>query len=205
MAERYRCVLLFGPPGVGKGTQGKVLGCIPGFYHMASGDMFRALDKQSELGTEFVEYSSKGLLVPDELTIRLWKQYMEEQIKADAYNPQRDLLLLDGIPRSVQQVELMDDHLDVLRVIRLTAPEMDSLVKRMVKRAEREGRHDDADENVIRKRFEVYKQETMPLLSIFEPQIVSEVRAVDTPVEVLTNILKVLAPVYKEHFGNPLE
>jgi len=205
MAERYRSVLLFGPPGVGKGTQGRILGCIPGFFHMASGDMFRSLDKQSELGQQFMEYSSKGLLVPDDLTIKLWLQYMQEQIDADTYNPQRDLLLLDGIPRSVEQVKLMDDHLDVLRVVRLTASDVDGLVQRMVKRAKRENRHDDADESVIRKRFDVYKQETLPLLGIFEPQIVAEVNAEGTPVEVLSNVLTALLPVYNEQFGNPLE
>lgn len=205
MSERHRSVLLFGPPGVGKGTQGRILGQIPGFFHMASGDMFRSLDKQSELGQQFLEYSSKGLLVPDELTVQCWQQYMDKQIAAGVYSPERDVLLLDGIPRSVNQIKLMDDHIDVLRVIHLAATDVDQMVRRMKKRAEREGRHDDADEGVIRKRFEVYRQETAPLLAIFEPQIVVEVKAAGTPVAVLKNILDALAPMYKEHFGNPLE
>lgn len=70
--NRYTCYLLFGSPGAGKGTQGKVLGTIPGFYRCACGDVFRALDLRTPLGHQFAEFSSKGLLVPDELTMQLW-------------------------------------------------------------------------------------------------------------------------------------
>src|SRR5262245_46307142 len=76
-AARYPCVLLFGAPGVGKGTQGKLLGQVPGFVHMASGDIFRSLDRSSELGRKFQEYSSKGLLVPDEVTVSVWKAHVQ--------------------------------------------------------------------------------------------------------------------------------
>ncbi len=65
MAGLYSSVLLVGAPGVGKGTQGELLGRVPGFVHMASGDIFRSLEKDSELGRKFHEYSSQGLLVPD--------------------------------------------------------------------------------------------------------------------------------------------
>ena len=68
-SRRYKTVLLFGAPGAGKGTQGKILGKVPGFYHLACGDVFRSLDMGSELGSKFMEYSSRGELVPDALTI----------------------------------------------------------------------------------------------------------------------------------------
>ncbi len=205
MPERFRCVLLFGPPGVGKGTQGRILGRVPGFFHMASGDMFRAVDADSELGRKFMEFSSKGLLVPDDLTVECWREYMDKQIASGNYDSERDILLLDGIPRSVQQIRLMDDYISVLRVVHLATPDIDLMVKRMKRRAEKENRHDDADESVIRKRFEVYKQETAPLLAIFEPNIVVEIKATAAPVEVLRNILDALTPVYTESFKNPLE
>lgn len=205
MSQRYRSVLLVGPPGVGKGTQGAILGHIPGFFHMASGDMFRSLDKQSELGRKFFEFSSKGLLVPDDLTVELWQQYMKQVAECGKYDPQRDLLLLDGIPRSVAQVDLMKDHVDVLCVVHLTTPDIDQMVIRMKKRAERQSRHDDADENVIRKRFEVYKSETAPLLAKFTKQQIHDVNAMGTPIEVLRNILNELVPIYQNQFGNPLD
>lgn len=205
MPQRYRSVLLVGPPGVGKGTQGTILGHIPGFFHMASGDMFRSLDKQSELGKKFFEYSSKGLLVPDDLTVELWQQYMQQVIECGKFNPQRDLLLLDGIPRSVNQVDLMKNLIDVLCVVHLTTPDIDQMVERMKKRAERQGRHDDADESVIRRRFEVYKNETAPLLAKFDKKHICDVDAVGTPIEVLQNILIQLAPLYQKQFGNPLK
>ena len=103
MSTRYPSILLFGPPGVGKGTQGQILGSIPGFFHLATGDMFRSLDKESEIGMEFTRYSSQGLLVPDFLTVRLWRQHVEQLIARELYNPEVDVLLLDGIPRSVPQ------------------------------------------------------------------------------------------------------
>ena len=71
MPNKYPSILLIGPPGVGKGTQGTILGCIPGFFHLATGDMFRSLDKDSEIGMEFARYSQQGLLVPDFLTVKL--------------------------------------------------------------------------------------------------------------------------------------
>ena len=73
---RYKTVLLFGAPGSGKGTQGKILGAIPGFYHSACGDVFRTLDLQSEMGRIFWQYSSQGKLVPDEFTVNVWKNYI---------------------------------------------------------------------------------------------------------------------------------
>ncbi|MEO1717767.1 MAG: nucleoside monophosphate kinase, partial [Planctomycetota bacterium] len=67
--EKYQCVLLFGAPGAGKGTQGAILGRIPGFFHLSCGEVFRSLDIHSDLGKVFYEYSSKGELVPDEVTV----------------------------------------------------------------------------------------------------------------------------------------
>ena len=74
MADRYDTILLFGPPGVGKGTQGHIVATIPGFYHSSTGDIFRNLDSTSEMGKLFFEYSSRGELVPDDVTLRIWHQ-----------------------------------------------------------------------------------------------------------------------------------
>jgi len=204
MTQPYRCILLFGMPGVGKGTQGQLLSQIPGITHVATGDMFRSLDRGSELGRKFVEYSSQGLLVPDELTVELWRQYMQGKVQTHAYMPDRELLVLDGIPRSVEQVKLMSGHIDVLRVIHLMTDDMDGMIARMKRRAEKQGRHDDADEHVIRRRFEVYREETAPVLDEFDPTLITNIDAVGSPAEVLLRILRAIVPVYAENFPNPL-
>ena len=92
MSHRYQTILLFGAPGAGKGTQGKVLGTVPRFFHCACGDVFRALDTRTALGQEFVKYSSRGELVPDELTIRLWNARMDSLRESHAYKPDIDFL-----------------------------------------------------------------------------------------------------------------
>src|ERR1035437_9243965 len=109
---RYKTILLFGAPGSGKGTQGKILGAVPGYFHCACGDVFRSLDPRSPMGRTFAEYSRTGALVPDELTIELWRQAIDAMIAAGKFVPARDTLLLDGIPRTVEQAKLMDDKID---------------------------------------------------------------------------------------------
>ena len=69
MTDRFKTVLLFGAPGAGKGTQGKILGAIPGFYHLSCGDVFRTIDINSDIGKVFFEYSAHGELVPDDVAI----------------------------------------------------------------------------------------------------------------------------------------
>ena len=204
MTTRLQSVLIFGQPGVGKGTQGEILGRIPGFVHLATGDMFRGLDRDSELGKEFIKYSTQGLLVPDELTCRLWEQYVQGLIDTNQYRPNADLLLLDGIPRSVTQAKLLDTHIDVRRIIHLICPDPDSLVARLKKRAVKQGRPDDADEQVVRRRLQVYHDETRPVLDYYDPGLVVEVDAMGLPSEILLQILQVIVPATDGVIQNPL-
>src|SRR6185436_14590859 len=97
----YRTILLFGAPGVGKGTQGKILGTIPRFFHCACGDVFRNLTIESDIGRVFIQYSSKGQLVPDEPTIELWQKSIDANTQTGRFHPATDTLVLDGIPRNV--------------------------------------------------------------------------------------------------------
>src|ERR1700743_30434 len=106
---KYRTILLFGAPGAGKGTQGKILGNIPNFYHCACGDVFRNLTTESTLGRIFLDYSSPGQPVPDAPTIDLCSQFIDNCKKAGRFNPERDVLVLDGIPRNVHQAEMLKD------------------------------------------------------------------------------------------------
>jgi adenylate kinase len=196
--------LLFGQPGVGKGTQGQVMGSIPGLVHLATGDMFRGLDHESELGKKFLEFSSQGLLVPDDLTCRLWQQYVQGLIDTNAYRPHMDLLMLDGIPRSVPQAELLAQHIDVLTVVHLMCPDEEKLVHRIKRRAQKQGRLDDADESVIRRRLEVYNRETKPVLDFYDPSIVHNVDATGLPMQVTHRVLSKILPAVESRLSNPL-
>jgi adenylate kinase len=204
MPTRFKTVLLFGMPGVGKGTQGKILGHIPGFFHLACGEVFRSLDVNSPLGHQFMQYSSRGELVPDELTIEMWKNNVHAQTVLSLFKPKVDLLILDGIPRNVPQAKAMQEHLEVLRVVHLICTDQDAMVHRMRRRALKENRFDDADEKVIRRRFEVYERETRPVLEFYPAPIVSEIDAMGSPAEVLQHVLEVLVPIQNAHFRNPL-
>lgn len=192
---RYRAILLFGYPGSGKGTQGQVLAGFPNLLHLAMGDIFRGLDKASPIGQEFVSYAGKGLLVPDELTVRVWKQHVEELIKSGRYRPEYHVLLLDGIPRTASQVALLDHDVEVLRVVHLVIENKEALVKRLRGRAAKANRPDDADEAVIRKRITVYEDETAPVLGAFPAKLICNVNADQHPLAVLRDIATVLLPV----------
>src|SRR5262249_14401723 len=164
---KYPCILLFGAPGSGKGTQGRILAQVPGFFHCACGDVFRSLDLKSELGRIFYDYSSRGELVPDEFTVQLWQQWLAAAVMTRQFNPDTQYLVLDGIPRNVTQARLMDDRVDVKRIIYLVCPDKQKLYHRMKKRALRENRFDDASDRTIEQRLEVYEQETRPVLAYY--------------------------------------
>lgn len=201
---RYRTILLFGPPGAGKGTQGKILGSVPGFYHLSCGDVFRNVDTNTHLGKLFVEYSSKGLLVPDEPTVQMWHQHMVARTVLGIYKPNVDLLVLDGIPRNVQQAKILEKHVKVLKIIHLICPDEERMIERLRRRAVKENRFDDAREDVIRKRWNVYKAETYPVLAHYPQDKIAEVNAMGSPGHVLTEVLKEVVPVQEHHFANRL-
>lgn len=204
MHPRYQTILLFGAPGAGKGTQGKILGSIPGFFHLSCGEVFRSLDMTSELGRVFLQYSSRGELVPDDVTVKMWQQNMHAQTVLSRYKPHQDLLVLDGIPRNVAQAKLLQKHLSVLLVVHLVCPDKERMFERLRKRALKENRVDDAREDVIRRRWEVYERETYPVLEFYPQEIIREVNAMGSPARVLQHILEVVVPVQEAHFSNPV-
>lgn len=204
MPHRYQTVLLFGAPGAGKGTQGKILGQVPGFYHLSCGEVFRTLDLTSEIGRTFMQYSSRGELVPDDVTIRMWQQNMHARTVLSNYKPNADLLVLDGIPRNVHQAELMKKHINVLLIVHLVCPDKEEMIKRLRRRALKENRADDAKEEVIRRRWDVYERETFPVLQYYPSQIIREVSAVGSPARVLQHLLEHVVPVQESHFQNSL-
>ncbi len=189
MSQRYRTILLFGAPGSGKGTIGKALGAIPGFVHVACGDVFRSLDLRSPVGRVFIEYSAKGLLVPDDTTIELWHQYIDALVATRRFAPDRDMLVLDGIPRNAGQAAIMDSYISVERIFHLVCSDENQMFDRLRRRALKENRLDDASDEVIRHRWRVYEQESTPILDHYAPEIIAPVDAIATPVKVLHDIL----------------
>src|SRR6202795_3815936 len=105
----YRSYLVFGAPGSGKGTQGKALGSVPRFFHCACGDVFRSIDTRTKVGQAFIYYSSRGQLVPDDVTVQLWKVAIDAAVDAHKFKPDIDTLVLDGIPRNVNQAKIMEE------------------------------------------------------------------------------------------------
>ena len=196
--NRYQTILLLGPPGAGKGTQGKLLGAIPGFFHLSCGEVFRTLDVSSELGKTAMQYSSRGELVPDDITIKIWEEYIYAHTTVP-YNPNADLLILDGIPRNVNQAALMEKHIEVLRLIYLVCEDEEAMRLRLRRRALEEKRTDDVHEDVIRHRWKVYQRETQPVVNYYPQSIVRIVDALGTPAEVLHRILEIVVPVQNTH------
>ena len=200
--NRYRCVLFFGAPGTGKGTQGGILGKVPGFYHLAVGDVFRSIDMNSPTGQEINSYISQGQLVPDDLTIRIWKKALGAYIALSTYKPFEDLLVLDGLPRNLEQAKLVEKELDVLQVVHLKCEDEEAMVNRIQKRAIRLNRADDAKVDVIRHRFEVYKKVSAPVLDYYPDDIISVVEASGSPAEVLRRVLDAIIPAQNYCFNN---
>ncbi|MBM3846178.1 MAG: nucleoside monophosphate kinase [Verrucomicrobia bacterium] len=189
----FKTILLFGAPGSGKGTQGKILGSIPGFFHFACGDAFRNLRIDDPLGRTFIEYSSKGQLVPDGTTIELWQRNIKASTSNGSFHPERDILVLDGIPRNPSQAEMLKHTLDVRAVFHLTCSNMNKMVERLQRRALRDNRLDDAHLEVIHKRLQTYEQETKPVLDYYGPKLVHDVDSSESPMDVLRRILNLVA------------
>jgi adenylate kinase len=157
-------LLLIGPPGAGKGTQASKLSEVFGIPAISTGDIFRAnVKNETPLGLEAKSYMDRGAYVPDDLTNKLVRDRLQNPDCANGF-------LLDGYPRTADQVDELDDILketdsSLDAVIQLTA-DTDEVVKRLAKRAIEQGRSDDT-EDVIRNRMAVYEDQTAPLISMY--------------------------------------
>jgi adenylate kinase len=186
---KYRTYLLLGAPGSGKGTQGKVLGAIPRFFHLSMGEVFRALDTRTAIGAKFIEYSSRGQLVPDEVTMELLRAHIGHLVGIHSFKPDIDSLVLDGVPRNVGQAKIMADMIDVRKVFHLSCPDREQLIVRIRKRALKENRFDDANEETIRRRLVTYEAESKPLMEYYGPKRVHTIDATQRPVVVVKELV----------------
>ena len=158
-------LILFGPPGSGKGTQAENLIEKYGILHISTGDLFRyETGNNTPLGIKAKEYMAKGELVPDEVTIGMLKN------KVDA-NPDVSGIIFDGFPRTIPQAEALDAFLqekntEVTALVALDVPD-EELVKRLLNRGKSSGRADDNDEEIIRNRISIYKSETAQVFDYY--------------------------------------
>jgi len=192
---KFATLLLFGPPGSGKGTVGRSLSSLFNHVHLSSGDIFRSLAPESPAGQLFQTYASKGHLLPDEATVAIWHAYVDGLIATNRFFPSKQLLMLDGIPRTPAQAELMDRYLDLAKLVLLEMPNIDRLIERLKKRAIIEKRFDDADETVLRTRMEVYQRDTAKLLHHYPKDKIIRIDADQKPAAVLRDILSALAEI----------
>lgn len=151
-------LVIFGPPGAGKGTQAEILASNLNIPTISTGDLFRShMSEGSELGHLAATYIARGALVPDEVTVGMLRERLEAKDVNNGF-------LLDGFPRNVAQIDSLDDLLGedgLSAVIQLEVPEQE-LITRLVRRGEESGRSDD-NEEVIRKRLAVYEEQTAPV------------------------------------------
>ncbi len=199
--KRPSAVLLFGPPGVGKGTQGSLLGSIPGFKHVSTGEMFRSMDENGPLGRKVRGYTKKGNFVPDALTIQIFRAHIEDYIATGAFNPEEELLILDGIPRNPVQVEMITADANILKLVHLICRDEEKMIERIRIRADRENRADDAREEIVRHRFAVYREQSAPVLNCYTKSMLVDVPADGEPAEVLHDLLGLLVPIRQAAFG----
>jgi adenylate kinase len=192
---KYRAILLFGAPGSGKGTQGRIIGKIPNFFYFACGDAFRNLRIDDPLGRTFIDYSSRGQLVPDEPTIELWKKTIRGAEGDGSFLPAKDTLVLDGIPRNPRQVQILNEFLDVRAVFNLACKDINKMIERLQRRALRENRLDDANLDVIKRRFETYELETRPVLDCYAEKLVHHIDSTQEPVKVMAEILDIVVTI----------
>ncbi len=191
--KKLPAILLFGMPGVGKGTQGTLLGTIRGVRHVSTGAIFRSLARDSEDGREVFSRIDHGELVPDEMAVRIWRHWVDEQVTECRFNLQREVLLLDGLPRSRRQCEILEEHIDPLCIIHLECERIDSLVERLMQRSE--GRADDGDEAIIRRRFDIYRETTHPVLAYYPKSKVFSIDPIGSVMQVKKRILEVVVPI----------
>lgn len=161
-------IVLFGPPGAGKGTQAEKLLEKYGLVHLSTGDILRAeKEKKSELGLEAIKYMDKGELLPDNLIVEMMEGIIDQNGDAKGF-------IFDGFPRTTSQAEELDKMLEKkqtpISVMLALEVDKDELVKRLLLRGKDSGRADDQDESIIENRIKVYNESTAPVIDYYAAQ-----------------------------------
>jgi adenylate kinase len=188
-------IILMGPPGAGKGTQAKFVADRFGIPAISTGDIFRAnVSEGTDLGVKAKQYMDAGEYVPDEVTNLMVRNRIDERDAEPGF-------LLDGYPRTLQQVEELDGMIkytghELDAVVVLTV-DQEELVQRLLQRAETDGRSDDT-EDVIRRRQELYAEQTEPLIEVYRDRhLLVEVDGMGEVDEVTQRVLTALQDVHE--------
>ncbi|MFO8066427.1 MAG: adenylate kinase [Bacteroidales bacterium] len=183
-------IIIFGPPGSGKGTQSARIVEKYNLLHLSTGDILRdEMEKETAVGLEAKKYIDKGHLVPDEVVLKVLYHKASDYASGHGF-------VFDGFPRTIVQAEILDKMLEKRKmpiniVISIEVKE-DELFKRMMGRAEDSGRSDD-NEETIRKRIEVYKQQTFPLIDYYRNQgKLVDINGMDSVDKVFSNISRAI-------------
>jgi adenylate kinase len=190
-----RGILLFGYPGSGKGTQGKILSALPGFHHVAMGDILRSLTSAHPLFEKVQSYVRAGDLVSDELVMDLFARHVTT-LNCDP----DDFLVIDGVPRSRRQVELLNETVKIICIFKLSVYDESLVVERIRKRARAQGRADDLSDGVIQHRLEIYRQDTESCIRLYPGTLLTRIHANQPIFDVHFDIIHALAKVRDLHF-----
>lgn len=158
-------IILFGPPGSGKGTQAERLVAKYNLYHISTGDLFRSeIANKTPLGIKASEFMEKGILVPDEITLGMLKNKVESLPNVKGF-------IYDGFPRTIPQAEALDAMLaeknQIINALIALHVDDDEIVRRILKRGLNSGRPDDSDEKIIRKRMDEYRNKTTSVYNYY--------------------------------------
>ncbi|OGG05355.1 MAG: hypothetical protein A3F83_15300 [Candidatus Glassbacteria bacterium RIFCSPLOWO2_12_FULL_58_11] len=202
--QKYKSILIFGPNGIGKGTNAKAVGTLPGFLHFSTGEMFRHLAARvsegtaSDLERRIDKTMKSGGLVDDQTTVNLAREHLEKEVHDGRFKLETGVLLLDGLPRDRAQAEMIDAYIEVRAILNITASRAIA-VARITGRARLEGRKDDQDEEAVGHRLDIFYANAEKILSYYDPNyngqmtyssnLIHYVNADQKPVKVLRDCL----------------
>jgi fructose-1,6-bisphosphatase II len=192
-------ILLFGPPGCGKGTVGKAIGKLPGFVHCSSGDIIRYA--MSERGARSNRWArmAKGALIEDHDLWELFDSNISSIAGGELSTPTSTLLVIDGIPRCRTQVGELAKRVAIRSVFYLECRDTEELVERLLHRSAIESRADDASKRVVHDRLRLFAEETLPLLDEYPAAIVHRIDASQSPAKVLCDVLAKAHAIHGSH------
>ncbi|MCH9609106.1 MAG: adenylate kinase [Chlamydiales bacterium] len=193
--DKFPAILILGAPGSGKKTLGRFLGAAPTQYYLSSGMIFKSLDPDSSAGQLFFSYARKKKLVPNDVTIEIWKHYIQGLVSTNSYLPKKQDLLLDGIPRTKEQAELLKEHLFIRHIIVLESFSKDNLYERMCQRAREAGDVIEVTQEGFEFDYEVYIKEIQGILDCYPEHLISFINSEQHSLEVLRDVLVRLAHI----------
>jgi adenylate kinase len=191
-----RAILLFGYPGSGKGTQGRILSALPGFRHVAMGDILRGLTPAHPMFAGVQEQIRQGNLVPDEMVMDLFSHHLKSLAL-----PATDFVIVDGLPRSKKQVDLLRAIVQVIKIFKLSIYDEGVVIDRLRKRAQAQNRADDASDAVIQHRLSVYRGETESCITAYPGTMLTRIQANQPVFDVHLDIIGALGKMRQIQFS----